>query len=609
MNFKRYSIIGLLLIFTISCSKKIDLTSGTGTVQVKITSSIVDFESVEIKASDNSTENYPMQDTIITINDKFLLRAELTSEPIHSSLITKKAGLKAASNPLGSDIYYKLVIFKDGNYVADRNFIHGRESEQGPLTIQNTGAYTFIAYSLNTTTEADLPPLSGPATGKTVANTYVDVTGHKDFLYYKGEFNIQATSDNINLVVLLKHQFSQIHLEMNSNGTKNGSDGYHLEEVGGNFITSQSIARRNSGTNTTTWLGTSSNTAFTLSAHATDPYIRVLDAPQIVNMASGGPTFEFNRIKFKDPVTTNTYTIYLQGHNNGNGSEDFLIFAPMRPFSSLTLKPGYRHNIKLTLTNTDEYLLHEGQQAVRIAGEIWMLHHLGASDIINKPNTPPTETTAIAGLYGNYYQFGQKDPIHSDSHLYPTLITTPTNWLTSDIITANTYNNWNTKISASNTQTYFATDQFLAAKNTTHDPCPNGYRVPNRFELDRLKYATWNKHLTDRHIIESKRKKGVVLVLPYQGYYRNLLGGNGGFASQIAQSNIAYFWGSYTIYDSNTPPAQHTYTVNYAQFSQFYSGSSRYFLTVTAGIDDPYGSDNTNTTFYSFPVRCIAESQ
>lgn len=594
MKFQLYSIIGIIIIIT-SCSKKMDLREGSGTVRVKISTSLPDFTNTEIKASYNSIENSIVQDTIITLNDKFLLRAEITTEPINNSKITKKADLKADRHDLAQDIWFKLVVFKNGDFVEEYDIQHSVVSSYPNLTIDRGATYTFIAYSVKSTTQSDLPALqnsAGAQASKTLSNTYINESRHVDLVYFKGVIQTTTTDTSVDLNIIFEHQFSQIQLEINSNGTKNGSDGYPLEAVEGNFINSLPTARKDFGTGVTTRSGTETRTAFTLSANPTDSYIRLLDVPKTINMASGGPTFELTKI------TAGGYSIYY-GPYTGN-QENFLLTKSMKPFTNITLIPGHRHYIKLSLTNTDEYLDHAGQKAIRLSGEIWMLHNLGA----NNTTYIPTKTSPIADLYGKYYQFGKKLPISSapvTSLASP--ISTVDNWTTTGTITTTTYLNWNTIPASNNTSTTYYTSPYDASKNATYDPCPVGYRVPNDFELIRLQYSTWDTYESDRAILTSKRKKGVFLIAPLQGKYLPQAT-NGAFNPVLTNSHIAYFWGSYVhIYTSTPPQGYEKYGINLANF---YLGRARYFLVVTVGLDAEI-TNGSYSTLEAMPIRCIAE--
>ena len=60
-----------------------------------------------------------------------------------------------------NDICYKLLVYdNNGNYVAERDYIRGKESNTAitpALMLDGGQTYTFVAYCINTTTIASLP--------------------------------------------------------------------------------------------------------------------------------------------------------------------------------------------------------------------------------------------------------------------------------------------------------------------------------------------------------------------------------------------------------------------------------------------------------------------
>ena len=167
--------------------------------------------------------------------------------------------------------------------------------------------------------------------------------------------------------------------------------------------------------------------------------------------------------------------------------------------NDLKITPGVKYNLNITVNPTDEYLTHQEQSAARINGKIWMRNNLGATS-----DTPDVLSAATAG---NYYQWGRIPSIASGT------ATTSSNY----------YGFYDTPVDAWNSGT--ESDPV----KTTNDPCPTGYRVPTRTELQDLVEATtgselgnWAENTTNYTaglVLTSKRNSSIKLTLPLQGYF------------------------------------------------------------------------------------------
>ncbi|GAB6008100.1 hypothetical protein [Dysgonomonas reticulitermitis] len=198
-----------------------------------------------------------------------------------------------------------------------------------------------------------------------------------------------------------------------------------------------------------------------------------------------------------------------------------------------------------------------------VAVGVWkefMCHNLGANQGLN-PFSP------AKGLNGDYYQWGQKDPVATVDTPYSAAIS---GWSTSGI----GYNLWGTP-------------------KTSNDPCPRGYRVPTLAEwsgvIDEDEYdntlrlnpytdpsdASWTNDETN---FSSGRFFGPALYLPAAGH-RFEGNGAGGF-----RGNVGFYW--------STHKASVTQTGRLCIYE--HEGGT---------YTDPY----TSSSYYGYSIRCIAE--
>ncbi|MFZ4861578.1 hypothetical protein ACL9RF_05280 [Sphingobacterium sp. Mn56C] len=150
----------------------------------------------------------------------------------------------------------------------------------------------------------------------------------------------------------------------------------------------------------------------------------------------------------------------------------------------------------------DKFLIHKGQYAARINGTIWMRLNLGADLSSSNPDAIPMSLER----HGDYYQWGRK------------------------ISSANSSSDF--------TVTFFGDDappnDAWNAGNETHpiktdnDPCPQGYRIPTRMELEDLIKSTETinigklshdfRNYAVAKIFTSRNNNKVKLTFPFQGY-------------------------------------------------------------------------------------------
>ncbi len=110
---------------------------------------------------------------------------------------------------LPQDIWYKVVVYNSasGGYIDEKDYRRGSENEG--FILDGGVNYTFIAYSVNTKNQNELPKISfSDLNNKTLENSILeDMVGTVDFMYFKQEM-IPSGEDGVTnyLDIVLKHK-------------------------------------------------------------------------------------------------------------------------------------------------------------------------------------------------------------------------------------------------------------------------------------------------------------------------------------------------------------------------------------------------------------------
>lgn len=201
-----------------SCNKSGENTALTGETVVKINLSGVeaynetDNNAVQKQASANashSSSNAPdVQEMTVPLEnggsvDLVLTNNSAVTKSLVASSNPKLAAVQTQEKPLDKNVKYKVVVYDNqGAYVTAKDYSYGEEATAAGIVLDAGKSYTFIAYSINSTTA--LPDINNQNTLSTASLN--NISG--DLMYYTGTLTLKNGVNNLNVV--LKHRFSQI---------------------------------------------------------------------------------------------------------------------------------------------------------------------------------------------------------------------------------------------------------------------------------------------------------------------------------------------------------------------------------------------------------------
>jgi hypothetical protein len=498
-----------------------------------------------------------------------------------SITVADKLGGPANTNA----IKYVVVVYKpDGTYLGQEVGDASTPNQKlfGNLNLIGNQAYTFVTYSLGSTT----PPPSAPTTNLDIAElNFNGLTGSEadsDLMFAINE-NVMLSGGNTPLNVHLKHKFTKITISIdNSDAIGTVKGGYPLASENGtgatgiinNFHTDCSI-RFKDGAKIGTVTGTSSGTV-TANGIKTTGQSFIINTGAVSNY-TGTITLPENSIVIgKD---TNAQPVVININGSGTG-----------------LMPGYAYTLKLKF-NSDRYVnesdvtktgIESDARYAVIAGYKWDRYLLGVSipnPSSNNPDKIPTDTK----LHGNYYQFGRKD-----------YVMTPTS-----LSSSNSTGNWNGTPATDNA--WNSGTESMPIKNITNDPCPTNYRVPTMNEYALLAQATTATSRNISSFNDPSAYNGAIVRISKKNPNIKLTFPIGGFANQAS--------GSFAIPFAPGTVDQHNQWMQIAT-SSLNTSSYRIYVFGNAGVATVGGSVYTgNSNTNNIPaqkttgrnIRCIAE--
>ena len=476
-------ILSIFSLTIISCRQSDDHITDPGTetgpasVKINLQGSDYNDGGTSKTAGINGINSAAVQTEEISFNNNNDYKLVATLTPEASSNPRGKAGITGI-NPLPNGIRYNVAVFdSNGNYITEQTYFTGSESSFPAITGLNGGStYTFVVYSIGTTTGLPAINFTDPNNKTLATATLNDVSRNVDLMYFSKTLKISGNNTNY-LDVVLQHKYSLITTTIDSTPTKY----YTIGSITNATITPHySSATLNLSNGSVTRANTSSRP---------------------VGFSGSGTTLTANPIFFNTEATSNGIfkieTVVLQ-KNNG-----FQVTHQNVSFNNLKITPGVKYNLKLSFVPNDRYITNfRGYPAVSINGVIFMRHNLGA----NTSSNPDIPSVNIAG---NYYQWGRKAPVAT--------ATTGTGAIPGwDATTVSPVTAWNT-----------TANELTPVKNTLNDPCPTGWRVLSRQErlilLDNTTYSyTGNASSTSigsaAGVLTSKFNSSVKVTFPFTGF-------------------------------------------------------------------------------------------
>ncbi|MCT4138328.1 hypothetical protein HZP64_13790 [Elizabethkingia anophelis] len=421
----------------------------------------------------------------IQLTKDLVLTAELVPDTASAQdkAKTSRNGITAVeTGDLGMGVLYKVVVFDaNGNYVTERDYTRGQEDSAQALMLDGGSSYTFIVYSFNSTTTLPSITFSNP-NNKTLTTSSITspIMFLSDVMYFRKDMTVSGNGTNY-LDIVLKHKMSQITTTIDASATSytvsvvnaeigNTNTGASMQLLDGSITRGGSTGRR-------PLVFATLNTAIVKA----DPLIFNTNA--ITN----------GRVTFSKLTMTSSQGATITQNN-------FSI-------NNLTIAPGVKYNLNLTVTPNDTYLVYQGIPAARINGQIWMRHNLGTNYSLQGDGVTPVlnPDTPQKALYGNIYQWGRSAVVANAD--------TP----------AGAISAWNT---AQAPDGAWNTGTAANPVKTSQDPCPTGYRVPSDTEWRTVLanttqelVGTWNgtpnpNDYSAAAVFKSSRNPSVQLTLP-----------------------------------------------------------------------------------------------
>ncbi|ATL43356.1 FISUMP domain-containing protein [Elizabethkingia sp. HX WHF] len=446
----------------------------------------------------------------IQLTKDLVLTAELVPDTASAQdkAKTSRNGITAVeTGDLAMGVLYKVVVFDaNGNYVTERDYTHGQEDSAQALMLDGGSSYTFIVYSFNSTTTLPSITFSNP-NNKTLTTSSITspIMFLSDVMYFRKDMTVSGNGTNY-LDIVLKHKMSQITTTIDASATSYTVSVVNAEigntNTGASMQLSDGSITRGGSTDQRPLVFNALNTAIVKA----DPLIFNTNA--ITN----------GRITFSKLTMTSSQGATITQNN-------FSI-------NNLTIVPGVKYNLNLTVTPNDTYLVYQGIPAARINGQIWMRHNLGTNYSLQGDGVTPVVNPDAPqkALYGNMYQWGRFAVVANAD--------TPVGAISGWDATYAPDDAWNTGTAANPVK-------------TAQDPCPAGYRVPSDAEWRTVLanttqelVGTWNgtpnpNDYSAAAVFKSSRNSAVQLTLP-----STLLRGSGNGALQSGGTfRSTWYWG------------------------------------------------------------------
>lgn len=191
------AMIALTVAFTACDKNDNNPASEEGKGSVKVAMAGAAFDLAVTRASQQPQVQY------IDFADGIELEATLTPQHGAQTRATEQYNLD-------SGVKYRLLFYKDGAYVTQRDYSAGNES--GDVFVMDAGTYSYVAYSFNTT---DALPAFTP-TGGPSALTFSTSNGQDLMVSATGTIEVKSGESNTISKLVLIHQFSQVRVKVDA---------------------------------------------------------------------------------------------------------------------------------------------------------------------------------------------------------------------------------------------------------------------------------------------------------------------------------------------------------------------------------------------------------
>jgi len=328
---------------------------------------------------------------------------------------------------LPENLMYNVAVFdNDGLFVAERNYNYRNEIKKGGIPLPSNGEYTFVMYSIGSTTY--VPNINFPnLKNKSLASATLDLDKTSNFMYFKTKVSL-AELPAINQMKIIKSmfdcKFSEVSTTINASNVGQpmtalrSSFGRHFNNVSISLATGDAIKQEK---------------PLPVSVDFPELGTKVVRSSPTIVHSDGDVTFHLSELKVGSLMLDHTIS-----------------------FENLKLSPGVKYKLDLKVEKSgDELLRYEGQPAVRIQGQIWMMDNLGVN--FSDPNFNP-----LGVHHGNFYQYANKNVIAP----------------------ANVMEQENSKWVIFKNPVFWNSGTEEDPIKSKDDPCPNGFRIPTFTEFE-----------------------------------------------------------------------------------------------------------------------------
>jgi len=215
------AIVALFCLVSYSCKETKDSVESNKTVVkvnlLGVANPIADEPAKKGKATAGSDQSVQVSTVPFSNSGSFKVTLTAAGNPSNGLRASgsNRAATGAVHTPLDQNVQYKVLVYdSNGDYVTEKVYTNGTDNSMG-IELDAGKTYSFIAYSVNSTTA--VPTVSGANKLSTATLANID----SDLMYFFGALTLAAGDNNLN--VILKHQYSQIITRIKMNPTTTGS--------------------------------------------------------------------------------------------------------------------------------------------------------------------------------------------------------------------------------------------------------------------------------------------------------------------------------------------------------------------------------------------------